>query len=222
MKIVRRTNWSGGLGTHPRGTRMKGTSTGISTLQVSKPPNCQFICNKPCSTFPHATAWSCKIQCLFNVQLAVGPVVGTHTARLCQTAHLLQPVFPSKKRKSLLGWKEFCRRVLILSPWETYCKHQLSTSHAQIEKLHLLIQSWIQSPKHYIYFYISLFRRAERKQTNYACILSFQLLWAENSASCTVSCKPSSMDTVAAWVLSLPWWRSSAKIKAFLLRRAVP
>ena len=32
------------------------------------------------------------------MQLAVGPVVGTHTARLCQTAHLLQPVFPGKKR----------------------------------------------------------------------------------------------------------------------------
>lgn len=37
----------------------------------------------------------------------------------------------------------FCCRVLILSPWETYCKHWLNILDAQIGKLHLPIQSWI-------------------------------------------------------------------------------
>lgn len=66
MKIVRRTTWSHGLGTYPRVTRVRGTSTWISMLQVNKSPNCWLICNKPCSTFPHATAWSCVIKCLFK------------------------------------------------------------------------------------------------------------------------------------------------------------
>lgn len=77
-------------------------------------------------------------------------------------------LFPGKK--GCFDENRFCCRAFILSPWETYCKHWLNTLHAQIEKLHLPIQSWIPLPKHYIYFYISLFRRAERKQTS--CILS--------------------------------------------------
>lgn len=150
------------------------------------------------------------------MQLVVGPVLGTHTAHLCQTAHLLQPVLPGKKR-SVWMKTGCCHGVLILSPWETYCEHWLSISHAQIEKSHLLLQPWIWSPKLYIYFYNSPFRRAERKQRAYSCILFFQLLEAENSAAC-ISYKPSSADAVAACVLSVPWWRNSAKIKTFLLQ----
>lgn len=73
------------------------------------------------------------------MQLAVGPVVGIHRGHLCQTAHLLQPVFPGKK--SCFDENRFCCRAFILSPWETHCKHWLNTLHAQIEKLHLPIQS---------------------------------------------------------------------------------
>jgi len=125
----------------------------------------------------------------------------------------------SLSQKVCFGENRFCSKVLSLSPWEMLSKEWLSTWSTQAEELHILIWSWIVSPKH-IYFYSSHLRRAVRKQLVPVFYSSSWNWESENSTSYTVSYKPSSTDAVTASAFSVSRWKNSAKRKAFFSKES--